>query len=385
VEQPLGALAFRAGPTMVKSKPSTSKRLASANIAKFLKSSKADPPAMEVDPPSPQERPLAMEVSPSPPSTSSPPPTSLTPPPARKLPPTPASKSLTNQASHHTPPGPDPRAHILYFDLVVPNAPTAGLDIVGSYHLSLIRMMEALFKVDNTISFFPFGLPQSSECDVLKLGSTLGESLSQISSYFDGLRLAREAYPPLFVSVLLGFDSEDDLFVPNCQAQLNGFGGRITLHPLQCAKVSAAGWVFGTHGDTDPDHLSTTIQEALDSYYPGNGLRLGFRLKQLWSGSKKTEPASSPTPPPAPSHTRPPGLHVVHIDCECDHEAAAKAMIGAVLHLPTFSLYSNLPLRLVDVLWFNSSEEEQDAFASAYKRQSNISSSLSWVNSQDFL
>ncbi len=60
-------------------------------------------------------------------------------------------------------------------------------------------------------------------------------------------------------------------------------------------------------------------------------------------------------------------------------------MIGAVLHLPAFSLYSNLPLCLVDVLQFNSSEEEHDAFASAYKRQSNISSSLSQVNSQDFL
>ncbi len=113
------------------------------------------------------------------------------------------------------------------------------------------------------------------ECDILKMGSTLGESLSQLSSYFDGLCLARDAYPLLFVSVLLGFDSEDNLFVPNSQAQLNGFGGQITL-PLQCAEVSAAGWVFSTHGDMDLAHLSTTIQEALDSHYPGNGLHLGF-------------------------------------------------------------------------------------------------------------
>jgi len=55
--------------------------------------------------------------------------------------------------------------------------------------------MEALFKVDSTISFFPFGLPQSSKCDILKMGSTLGKSLSQLSSYFDGLHLARDAYP----------------------------------------------------------------------------------------------------------------------------------------------------------------------------------------------
>ncbi len=117
----------------------------------------------------------------------------------------------------------------------------------------------------------------------------------------------------------------------------------------------------------DPSHLSKTIHEALDSYYPGNDLCLGFWLKQLWSGAKKTEPTSSTKPSSPPSHTCTPGLCAVHIDCEHVHKAAAKAMIGAVLHLPAFSLYSNLPLCLVDVLWFNSSEEEHDAFASAYK------------------
>ncbi len=190
---------------------------------------------------------------------------------------------------------------------------------------------------------------------------------------------------PHFFSIHLGFDSNDDLFALSCQAQLNGIGAHITLCPLQSPKISAAGWVFGTHGDMDLAHLSKTIYEALDSYYPGNDLCLGFWLKQLWSRAKKTEPASSPTPSLSPSHIRTPGLHVIHINCEHDHEAAAKDMISAILHLPAFSLYSNLPLFLVNVLWFNSSEEEHDAFASAYNRQCSISSSLSWVNSQDFL
>jgi len=56
--------------------------------------------------------------------------------------------------------------------------------------------------VDNTISLFPYGLPQSPEGIILKMGSTMGESLSQLSSYFDGLCLTRDAYPPLFVSIL---------------------------------------------------------------------------------------------------------------------------------------------------------------------------------------
>jgi len=60
-------------------------------------------------------------------------------------------------------------------------------------------------------------------------------------------------------------------------------------------------------------------------------------------------------------------------------------MIGAVLHLPSFSSYSNLPLCLVNILHSNSSEEEKEAFASAYRQQSTISASLSRATSQDII
>ncbi len=123
---------------------------------------------MEVDPPSPQEGPLAMEVDPSPSAASSLPPASSPPTPVGKPTPIPAAKSLHSQPSNHAKLGPDPCAHVLYFDLlVVPNAQTAGLDHVGCYCLSLTQVMEALFKVNNTISLFPYGLPQSSECNIL--------------------------------------------------------------------------------------------------------------------------------------------------------------------------------------------------------------------------
>ncbi len=90
------------------------------------------------------------------------------------------------QSSHS---GPDPCQHLLYFDLVIPNAKTVGLDHVDSYCCSLVCTMDKLYKVDSTISLFPFGLPFSEESAVLKFGSTLGDTLSQLSNYFDSLHL----------------------------------------------------------------------------------------------------------------------------------------------------------------------------------------------------
>jgi len=118
-----------------------------------------------------------------------------------------------------------------------------GSDLVGSYCLSLVWVVEELYKVDNTISLFPYGKPDSDEFLILKMGSSLGDSLSQLSTYFDGLHLTRDAYPPLFVSVLHGFDSDDDLCTPNCQAQLNAIGTRISLPPLQSPYIRVGDYV----------------------------------------------------------------------------------------------------------------------------------------------
>jgi len=82
---------------------------------------------------------------------------------------------------------------IWWFQMLHPWA----LTWVGSYRLSLVCVVEELYKVNNTISLFPYGKPNSNKSLILKMGSSLGDSLSQLSNYFDGLRLTRDAYPPL--------------------------------------------------------------------------------------------------------------------------------------------------------------------------------------------
>ena len=70
--------------------------------------------------------------------------------------------------------------------MVIPNAKTMGLDHVGCYRHSLTHTLDELFKVDSSISLFPYGLTLSDEAEVLKFGSTLGDTLSQLGKYFDG-------------------------------------------------------------------------------------------------------------------------------------------------------------------------------------------------------
>jgi len=97
-------------------------------------------------------------------------------PPASQAPtPAPLASQASCQSYQY---GPDPHNHLLYFDLVVPNAPTVGSDLVGSYHLSLVHVVEELYKVDNTISLFPYCKLDSNESLILKTGSSLGDSLS---------------------------------------------------------------------------------------------------------------------------------------------------------------------------------------------------------------
>jgi len=61
---------------------------------------------------------------------------------------------------------------IIYVNLVF--LTRRGLDLVGSYQL-----LEEVYKVDTTTSFFPFGSPSTPEELILKMGMPLGSLLCQ--------------------------------------------------------------------------------------------------------------------------------------------------------------------------------------------------------------
>jgi hypothetical protein len=171
---------------------------------------------------------------------------------------------------------------------VIPNAELPGCSLTASYQAAVEKFMQAIYSLEPTASFFPFGNTCPTEAEVLKPGGpSLGSSVAQISKYFHGFRLTRNAFPPLYVSALIGFDSDRAVFESNCQAELESLGGRLSYRPLQCSRVSPCGWVFGTHGDTDPVHFERYLQAVLLQRHPSVHLRLGVYLKPIWNGRKK--------------------------------------------------------------------------------------------------
>jgi len=127
---------------LAKAKTPLVKFASTSNISKMLKASRGDP-----------------KVAPSLAAISSPPTTSL----PNCTPPAPHS---TGQLFH---PGPVPRKHLLYFDMVIPNAETVGLDHVGSYRCSLIHSLDEVIKVDSSISLFPMVFPSPTKLWSLNL------------------------------------------------------------------------------------------------------------------------------------------------------------------------------------------------------------------------
>jgi len=97
---------------------------------------------------------------------------------------------------------------------------------VGNYQL-----LEEVYKIDTTTSFFPLGSPSTPEELILKMGMPLGSSVSQISKYLDGFYFQWDLYPTIYASALIGFESDKDSFLATCLAQLNGVTGHMSLCP----------------------------------------------------------------------------------------------------------------------------------------------------------
>jgi len=265
----------------------------------------------------------------SPDPSSSPPPTSLAVAAAQPTlvvdssppPPPPSNRSNPPQDRQATPPrnnlSPASRSHRFYFNLqVLPSPPplannSTAQQRIDAYHSSLIAVLEALLKIDETVALWPFLEPTIHEAGLLTNPTALGHSIHQLTRFFDGLRI-RNDFPPAYLVILMGFSMEYEVFMENARLMLTDVHAKLFKRPLQAPHVTSLGWLVGSHGDMSLPPLEQLLQDTISqiatSPIPSPKLALSF--KPIWDGTKK----SARTRDPLQSGCQ--GLWAIHVDVE---------------------------------------------------------------------
>jgi len=96
-----------------------------------------------------------------------------------------------------------------YFNMqVTPKSPAITNPLaqqrVDAYCNNLVDLLEALYKIDNSIALWPFTEPSASKSELLTNPASLEASITQLTKYFQGLHI-RNDFSPFYISILLGF------------------------------------------------------------------------------------------------------------------------------------------------------------------------------------
>jgi len=71
---------------------------------------------------------------------------------------------------------------------------------VDSYRDNLVDLLEALYKIDESIVLWP----SAHKVELLTNPLSLGYTITQITKYFSGLKIKND-FAPFYVSILLSF------------------------------------------------------------------------------------------------------------------------------------------------------------------------------------
>ena len=349
--------------TATTSQPSSTPLISTA----LPSSSSADGSPMVVDPTS----------SPSPSSLSSP----ASVPPSSSFSSSSRRSSLMDAARSTTPPrhnlSPASRPFRFYFNLQVQpsqplvNNPTAQQRI-DAYRASFIAVLEALYKIDETIALWPFEEPTIHEAGLLTNPTALGHSIHQITRFFDGFRI-RNDFPPCYVVVLLGFSMDFDVFMENARVMLPDAHAKLYKRLLQAPHVTCIGWLLGSHDDLALPPLERLLQEVLlkTASTPIPTPKIALTYKPIWDGSKRSDRA------PSSFKTGRQGTWAAHVDVETSQALVLKSLFKRALKSSAVKAYTNLPLLLVPVLTVKTLSQEADDILFAQAQQKTAQSALS--------
>jgi len=275
--------------------------------------------------------------------------------------------SLATPTRHNRSPASRPTR--FYFNMqVTPKSPAMANPLaqqrVDAYRDNLMDLLEALYKIDNTMALWPFMEPAAPESDLLTNPTSLGASITQLTKFFHGLRI-RNDFSPFHVSILLGFSMEFTEFMSYVRLMFADYEAYLYKRPLQTEQVTCVGWLLGSHDDLCLPSLEKLLQEAIlrVSSSPIPTPRLALTYKSIWDGSKKSDRDKEKAK--SFFKTERQGLYVIHVDVETSMALSMKSLIKKALKSPSLQTYTNLPFLLVPVLTYKTPQSDRDDIAHA--------------------
>jgi len=281
---------------------------------------------------------------------------------------TPKQSRATLMASQATPTrnnrSPASRPFRFYFNMrVSPKCPAiANLSAqqrVDAYRDNLVDLLESLYKIDNTIALWPFKEPLASESELLTNPTSLGSSITQLTKYFQGLRIRNE-FSPFSVSILLGFSMAFEDFMEYVRLMFADHKAYLYKRPLQEENVTTVGWLLGSHEDLCLPSLEKLLQETIlrVSSSPSPTPKLALSYKSIWDGSKKSDRDKENETKSFRGNRK--GLYAIHVDVETSMALSMKSLIKKALKSPMLKAYTNLPFLLVLILTYKTPQSDRD-------------------------
>jgi len=146
-----------------------------------------------------------------------------------------------------------------------------------AYRQNLIKVINALDKIDNTLAFWPYELPNSPESTLLNNPLSLGTMIHQITTFLDKFRI-NKSLGLCYVHCLIGFNMDYDHFMESANVMLEDIPARIYKCLLQVPHIAALGWLFGTHKDVSTVTLAALLNDTVAKMVPTQTPAIQFGL-----------------------------------------------------------------------------------------------------------
>jgi len=223
---------------------------------------------------------------------------------------------------------------------------TATLKL-DTYCQSLIKVLETLLKIDDTLVVWPYEAPDSPGSDLLNNPSAIGTSIHQLLKFFDSFRIHKELCMS-YVNCLTGFNMSYTIFMESATVMLGDILAKMYKQMLQVLHITTLGWLFGMQEDVSIPLLEKALHTATLIVAPlhAHQVHFGLCFKPIWDGTPKKDWKKDQNW--LYSNWAP------H-QCYCRHSLTSKAVLKKVLASLAIKAHTNPPS-------LNSYPSEEDCF-----------------------